>query len=115
MTDHRCDHENCARRANHGGEHRTREEMDALAEQAAAEPDPLKQRPLTAAIMQAIWDERDNRYSVRRINGHPAPLTDDEASHVADRRRVEVDLVVPPERVQVFNSWMAWQPPVVKR
>jgi hypothetical protein len=31
----------------------------------SAEPDPLKQRPITAAVLQAIWDERDHRYALQ--------------------------------------------------
>jgi len=68
---------------------------------------------MNAAELIKKWDERDNRYSIRRVAGFAAPLTDAEVISVKMFRRLETQDLHPDEADIALRYIANWHPPLV--
>ena len=68
---------------------------------------------MTAADLIAKWDERDRRYSVRKVSGFAAPLTEAEETAVKMFRRLETQDLHPDEQEIALRAIANWHPPLV--
>ena len=68
---------------------------------------------MNAADLIKKWNERDSRYSLRRVGGFAAPLSDAEADAVKMFRRLETQDLHPDEQ-EIALRWISiWHPPIV--
>jgi len=66
---------------------------------------------MTRAELQALWDERDNRYRDRRPGRASAQMAPESARAVRAYRRAEVALLSPEARRVATLELNRWYPP----
>jgi len=66
--------------------------------------------------LRALWDERDNRYRLRRSfpGNRPLQVTPGEAVAIRDYRRTEVATLPAATRALALVELNAWYPPVAR-
>ncbi len=66
--------------------------------------------------LRALWDERDNRYRLRRSypGGRPLQVSPGEALSIHEYRRAEAAMLPPATRRLALIALNNWYPPVAR-
>ena len=73
---------------------------------------PEEEASASWSELRALWDKRDSRYRLRRLNGRPLQVSSAELVAIREYRRGEIATLPQAERPRAVLKLNRWYPPV---